>query len=103
MRFLAKWLVPRPFDLIFADPPYGNRPPREKAAGGVPCVVELLGRIAEGERLAGGGWVVVEDAAGGEPVVPAGWELLKDRTYGGTRLSFYVRARGAAARQESNE
>ena len=72
--------VKAPLDLAFLDPPYG--------AGLVPPALLALGAK---------GWlkpeavVVVEMGAEEELVIPRGYELLDDRTYGAARLYFLKR------------
>ena len=62
---------PRPFDVVFLDPPYGQG-----------LVAETLGLLAQG-WLAPGARVYIEaEAELGEPVLPEGWKLLKSRTAG---------------------
>lgn len=68
-----------PFDLVLADPPYGT------------VDLETL-LLRAGAALAPGGIVAVEQAAGGElPRAPETLALWKDRRYGSTRLTLYVR------------
>lgn len=65
-----------PFDLVFVDPPYGDR------------VEELLARI--GELLDPGGLVVVERRYRDEPPLDArGLCVEADRRYGDTRILVY--------------
>ncbi len=67
------------FDLIFADPPYEwvARVGWDKVAGA------LRGLLAEG------GIFVAEQGADQAAWVGAGWELTRDRVYGGTRICVY--------------
>lgn len=83
------WLAgePRPFDLVFLDPPFADG---------------LLGPACE--RLARPGWlapgarVYLESAADiGFPTLPAGWELIRERTAGAVRFAL---ATIAAARPD---
>lgn len=72
-----------PFDLVLADPPYGEADPGA-----------LLARAAA--ALAPEGILAVEQAAGGRlPEPPETLALWKDRRYGSTRLTLYVRQEGA--------
>ncbi|MDT4942032.1 MAG: rRNA (guanine966-N2)-methyltransferase [Pseudonocardiales bacterium] len=75
----------RPFDLVFADPPYAIA---EAELTGV------LASLGAPDRLAGGGWVVVERAArSGPPPWPAGLITpARDRRYGDGVL-WYGRVR----------
>jgi 16S rRNA (guanine966-N2)-methyltransferase len=72
---------PRPFDLVFLDPPFASR---------------LLGTAAA--RLEEGGWlrpgarIYVECAAGeGLPPLPAGWAALKAKRAGEVGYHLYAR------------
>ena len=70
-----------PYDVAFLDPPYGKR----------------LGEAALASLLAGG-WlvpgatVVVEERAGIEVALPAGYQLIDERTWGDTTVRFGRRA-----------
>jgi 16S rRNA (guanine966-N2)-methyltransferase len=69
-----------PFHLVLADPPYG-------AVG----AAELLLALEEHGSLAPGGVFVFEQRASEPALERSGWEILRDRTYGGTRLVMYRR------------
>ena len=71
----------RRFDVVFADPPYEAA--REQGFAG------LMAQVAEHGALRLGGIFVAEmpDYRRAEEV--AGWVLLRDRTYGHTRLAVY--------------
>jgi 16S rRNA (guanine966-N2)-methyltransferase len=66
-----------PFDLAFADPPYG-RHLGEKA----------LAALIAGEWLKAGAVVVLEEAERAEVKVPAGLSLIDRRVYGDTQVLF---------------
>jgi 16S rRNA (guanine(966)-N(2))-methyltransferase RsmD len=68
-----------PVDLIFADPPY------DVADGAVEAV---LAGLTEHGWVAEGTLAVVERGRGGALSWPAGWDLLRERKYGGTRLEL---------------
>jgi 16S rRNA (guanine966-N2)-methyltransferase len=70
----------RPFDLVFADPPY------EEAD--LPKLLEAL-RGA----LAPDGILVFEMRSCGKVEVPKDWNLLKEKKYGGTRILFIAPTR----------
>jgi 16S rRNA (guanine966-N2)-methyltransferase len=72
----AKLVPAQPFDLIFADPPYGAR------SGTL--VVEAVQAAA---WLAPGGWLAIETEAG-EAVDPGGWTIEAERRVGRARLTF---------------
>ena len=66
------------FDLIFADPPYGEQAERT-------AVLEQLG----GARLLRpGGRVIVEFPAREQPTPPATLKMLREARYGDTLLAF---------------
>lgn len=67
-----------PFDLVFADPPYG------KGLG----ETALAGLVAGG-WLAPGAVVVLEEAAKAEVKTPDGLSLTDSREYGDTVVRFY--------------
>ncbi len=72
-------------DVVFADPPYAESPD-----AGIFAVMKLC---AENGVVAHTGMFVAEMAASGAVQRPDGWELLKDRVYGQTRLAVYQRER----------
>jgi 16S rRNA (guanine966-N2)-methyltransferase len=65
----------QPFQLLFADPPYG------KGLGEL-----ALAAAADGGWLSPGAICVLEERADVEPVLPAAFEALDKRTYGDTAL-----------------
>ena len=67
-----------PFDLVFADPPYG-RGLGEKA----------LEAAASGGWLVPGALAILEERADVAPAPIAGYEFLEERTFGDTRMHFY--------------
>jgi 16S rRNA (guanine966-N2)-methyltransferase len=67
-----------PFDLVFADPPYG------KGLGG-----KALASLVDGGWLAPGAVVVLEEAAKAEVAEVPGLTLLDRRAYGDTQVRFY--------------
>ncbi|NPB08765.1 MAG: 16S rRNA (guanine(966)-N(2))-methyltransferase RsmD [Thermodesulfobacteria bacterium] len=77
-RDLSRLEKEGPFDLVFVTPPYG----RGLAAKTLPQLPKLV---------APGGLVVVEERAEEEVPCPEGLELLKEKTYGATRLFFFRR------------
>ncbi len=64
-----------PFDLVFADPPYDEAD-----------LPKLLGALAG--ALAPDGILVFEMRSRGAYSLPAGWNLIKEKVYGGTRMLF---------------
>lgn len=78
---LRRGLPGGPFDLVFADPPYGTLDRRER----------LLDALGGAGVVAGEGLVVVEQAAGEAAPAAASWSLTDERTYGETCLRFYAR------------
>ncbi len=67
----------QPFQLLFADPPYG------KGLG-----EQALGAVAEGGWLSPGAICVLEERADSDIAIPGGLALLDTRTYGDTSLHF---------------
>ena len=70
------WLSgpPRPFELVFLDPPFD-----------ADLVPEICARLAQG-WLRPGAWVYVEHAVERAPVLPESWQLLKESRAG--RVGF---------------
>jgi 16S rRNA (guanine966-N2)-methyltransferase len=68
-----------PYDLVFADPPYG------KGLG-----EKALNALLQGNWLNGGGVVVLEEAARSTIPDIAGLALFDSRTYGDTQVRFYI-------------
>lgn len=101
---LDRLAVDRPFDLIFADPPYGFEEAAEAGADakrgaavrrghgrrercgrpGERTWERLLGMILERRLLAPDGLLIVETDRPWE--TPDGWDLIKERRYGKTQL-----------------
>lgn len=88
--FLAGWHGGKPFDVIYADPPYAS-----SEDAGDACLKALLGTVRGRKLLAADGVLVYESAGRKrrrpqpEPDV-AGWILTRDRRYGRARLRCYV-------------
>lgn len=80
LRWLARAEVER-FDLVFADPPYAWA--REQG------FASLAGLLRGRGWLDAGGLFVAEQAATKQAETVDGWELLRDRAYGQTRLVLY--------------
>ena len=73
----------REFDLVYADPPY--------ELGAQRGYGEMLKTLAEKKVLKVGGIFIAEMKHIQDPETSPGWELLRDRTYGQTRLAIYTR------------
>lgn len=74
--------VPRPFDLVFLDPPYDER-----------WLERACTTLESGGWLAPGAWVYLEDtAARGAPTLPEGWTLLRSRKAGD--VGYHLARRG---------
>ena len=67
-----------PYELVFADPPYGNG-----------LAEKALASVIEGGWLAKGGVVVLEEVARAQVADPTGLALLDARTYGDTQVRLY--------------
>lgn len=83
--FLKKGWTSQPFDIILADPPYS----REGKTG---WLGQLLPMLEAGGMLASGGLLVFEQGASENVPARSGWDLLRDREYGDTRLLIFRRA-----------
>lgn len=68
-----------PYNIILADPPYGELPQR------------VLNEIGLSKLLAAGGLLVLEAGKRDSLVVPAGWRMERDAVYGDTRVCFVGR------------
>lgn len=66
-----------PFDLLFADPPYGKG-----------LAERALAAAADGGWLKLGAICVVEERAGADFAPPQGYSLITQRTYGDTAVYF---------------
>jgi len=82
VRLLKKGLAGRPYDIVFADPPYGGG---RRGAG----AAELLGAVREHGWLTADGLFVLEQSAPQPAVAAGGWRIADDRVYGAARLVFY--------------
>jgi len=71
------------FDVAFADPPYELT--REQGFAGLMAVLAENGVVAER------GFFVAEMASACQAAEVPGWTLLRDRTYGHTRIALYRR------------
>lgn len=79
------------FDLVFADPPYAHRPDEVDLAAKLMSSPELT------ELVAPGGSVVLESLVRRDaPVSWPGWQLVRDREYGSTRIVWLQRPQAAA-------
>ena len=68
------------FDLIFADPPYGNEPQALLEAAALPQLLTATGEL------------VLESGARDPLRMPDGWESTREAIYGDTRVTFLRRA-----------
>ena len=81
----------KPFDIVFLDPPYGE--------AWLPVLAEKLER---GGWLAPGAWIYLEDAAArGEPLLPAGWALLRSKRAGD--VGYHLARRGLPAHNNEHQ
>lgn len=71
------------FDVVLADPPY---------ALGVDDLMPQLARAASGD-----GVLVIERDRRARDATPDGWQVLRDRLYGDTRVLMYCRTGGSDA------
>lgn len=78
-----------PFDIIFADPPYGNLGEEEEATDDP---TESILVALSSSPLAKEGTLFIAEQRAGLPMPKApGWARLKDRRYGHTRITIYQR------------
>ncbi len=80
----------RGFDVAFADPPY------DVARG--QGFAELMGLLAGNGVVRPGGFFVAEMPEDRDAEEVPGWALLRDRTYGQTRLALYKLEKGGQTR-----
>lgn len=83
-RALAGGLLPEACDVVFADPPYRVRRRR-------PWLDTLLETLPRCGVLRPDGCFVMEQAAGDTVACPQGWQLVRDRAYGDSRLLLFAR------------
>jgi 16S rRNA (guanine966-N2)-methyltransferase len=84
-------LPSKPFDIVFLDPPYDE--------AWLPVLAEKLER---GGWLTPGAWIYLEDAAvRGEPVLPAGWTLLRSKRAGD--VGYHLARRGVPAPENNKQ
>lgn len=79
-RWLASYSGPG-FSIGFADPPYALGEERGYAS--------VLATLAERGVIREGGLFIAEMTAVQKPEETPGWEILRDRTYGKTRLCIW--------------
>ena len=94
MRWLKGPGRGRQADLVFADPPY--------VRGSVQCFTDIMLLLAESRVLRRGGIFVAEMPESSHPEEIEGWTLLRDRTYGHTRLVLYRLDDGTESRDEAS-
>jgi 16S rRNA (guanine966-N2)-methyltransferase len=87
VRFLRRELGSVGFDVIFADPPYNKGGGRSEET----LPVRIVKALDETAMLAPGGILVLEQGANEEAPDVDGWDLIRDKRYGGTRLFFLSR------------
>lgn len=71
----------RAYDVIYADPPYELA--REHG------FMELMTALAEQRVIAKRGFFIAEMAVSQDAEIVPGWTILRDRTYGHTRVVLY--------------
>lgn len=89
---VARWLKSggrgRQADVVFADPPY--------VVGREQGFSDVMALLAGNRVLRPGGFFVAEMPESKRAEEVAGWSLLRDRTYGHTRLAVYKLEDGGA-------
>lgn len=89
-RWLERYSGPG-FDIGFADPPY--------ALGEERGYSRVLATLAERGVIREGGLFVAEMTAVQRAEETPGWELLRDRSYGKTRVCIWRRERSSSGRE----
>ncbi len=89
LAFLNKGWTGEPFDLVLADPPYD----RGRGEG---WLERLLLALEEGGILRAGGLLIFEQGTDENVPDRRGWDLLRNREYGGTRLLIWRRTEETA-------
>jgi 16S rRNA (guanine966-N2)-methyltransferase len=84
LRFLDGAEAREGFDIIFADPPYDRD-------GAADWLGELLRHLRSGTALGARGIFVMEQAVEDPAVSGAGWNVIAEKKYGGTRLCMFSR------------
>jgi 16S rRNA (guanine966-N2)-methyltransferase len=74
------------FDVVYADPPYGDKDVDDR-------IDEVMRLLAESGRMAADALFIAEQRAGRPMPKAAGWNRLKDRRYGHTRLALFTTTR----------
>lgn len=72
-----------PFDIVYADPPYGD----DTTDDGIE---EVMTRLAASGAMAADGLFIAEQRTGRPMPAARGWSRLKDRRYGHTRLTLFA-------------
>lgn len=84
-RWIASYSGPG-FSIGFADPPY--------ALGEEKGYAQVLATLAAHGVIREGGLFIAEMTAVQKPEETPGWELVRDRTYGKTRICMWRRLKG---------
>ncbi len=101
LRFLGKRGFVGSFDVIFADPPYGamgrgagayNK--KSKPVEAENWQVRLLNVLSGSDILAPDGVFVLERDATEELIEVAGWVMISEKRYGGSKLCFFMKGSG---------
>ena len=83
LGFLGR--LPQRFDLVFADPPYARDEARAVE------LANLLGSAELAAAVRDGGGLVLESLAKAPLPDSVHWSVDRERTYGGTRVSFLTK------------
>lgn len=79
-RFLKSYPVEHPFNLVFADPPYED---------GEEWVKKILFHLSGRSILVKSGFCVIELSAQVPLIAAAGWNIVRERRYGQTKIMIY--------------
>ncbi len=92
LGFVNRCAPRQPFDIVFADPPYGSSTgPVSLRGGGKDSDIEaIMLTVARRQLLAEDGIFVLELATEENFAEPAGWRVIDDRKYGRTKLRLFT-------------
>ena len=92
-RFLER--TDQTYDLIFADPPYSKGPKDPDLAGELIAAPELKSHLSEHSLL------ILEKTSRDFPLEQHGWTVIRDKTYGSTRVLFLTSANAGSERERA--
>lgn len=84
-EFLSKNRTRKSYDLIWADPPYGRGRHQE-------LLQKILNALDNSPMIAPDAWFVFEQGQEAPVLIDMEWSVLKNKTYGDTRILFLKRS-----------